>query len=161
MNKYSNTMFYDETKLTMISVEMNYNQYFSSQLNNMNTFKNAQKKLVTDLNSIIKDEKLNNILKVVATTIATDIENIKVGKNLGAQRAVDWLKKRNIFPKKYITFGDSNSDFAMADHLNKIGVNVEHVHVGKETDIPQKLPYNLIVTTSKYNDGVKEYLRNF
>jgi hypothetical protein len=60
-------------------------------------------------------------------------------------------------PKKYLTFGDSASDFAMAKQLHDEGMEVEHVHVGDPKDIPQEAGYKITTTSGKFNAGTREF----
>ncbi len=159
VKKYSSTMFFDETKLTMITAEMNPNLPDIPNEEFIRIFNIAQKYLISDLEQILTNEKLDKFFKITPTTIATDIEHVDAGKDLGVQRALEWLKKCGISTNNFVTFGDSLSDFAMPLWLFMHKFIVEHVHVGKETDIPRNIPYRLVVTTFKYNDGVKEYFR--
>jgi len=148
--EFADTMFYDHTKQTMISVEQR-------EEISLDKFKEAQKQLVERLIKLVEEERIGEDFEIDPTTIATDIQNKHVGKDFAVQRAVAWLKQRGILPKKYITFGDSSSDFAMAKQLHEEGMNVEHIHVG-ESDIPDNLPYPVTRTQGKYNNGTKEFL---
>lgn len=155
-DRFSETMAYDQTKLTMISIETND---WLTEEDRISKFLPARKQLVIVLENLIAEHGLSGELKVDPTTIATDIENKHVGKDFAVQRAVAWLKQRKILPKKYITFGDSQSDFAMARQLHDDGFHVEHVHVGKDTSIPQDAQYPITVTDNKFNHGTAEYLK--
>ncbi|OGH02513.1 MAG: hypothetical protein A2798_02590 [Candidatus Levybacteria bacterium RIFCSPHIGHO2_01_FULL_37_17] len=157
-DEFANTMFFDETKVSMISVEMNEGIDLKNP-EQEEMFREGQKRLVERLKQLLKSEGLDTDLKIDPTTIATDIQNKHVGKDFAMQRAVAWLKQRHIFPKKYITFGDSESDFAMAQHLHQAGSDVEHVHVGKSA-IPEGVSFPVVITEGKYNKGTNEYLKS-
>lgn len=78
--QYSDLMFYDKSKLTMISTEMidgrKVSEYFE-----------RQKDLVEEMNRILLDSAYQDLnLRVDPTTIATDIQNSHVGKHLGARK---------------------------------------------------------------------------
>jgi hydroxymethylpyrimidine pyrophosphatase-like HAD family hydrolase len=155
-DEFSDTMFYDPTKWTMVSVEQR--DGFTEQEHN-EKFVPAQIQLAERVRELIDETGLGKDFRVDATTIATDIENKIVGKDFAVQRAVAWLKQRRIIPNKYVTFGDSKSDFAMAERLQELGVNVEHVHVGNPNNIPENAEYPVITTSGKFNAGTREFLQ--
>ena len=105
-------MFFDATKETMLSIEMHDGF-------NLNMFHQRQKALVEDIKQLLKKYKLQDLYRIDLTTIATDVESPKVGKALGANRFLQFLKKINSKPQKFETFGDSKSDFEMSDELHK------------------------------------------
>jgi hydroxymethylpyrimidine pyrophosphatase-like HAD family hydrolase len=154
--EYKNTMMYDTTKWTMASIEQ-LNGFTEREHEEM--FVPAQKELAERLKEFIQEIGLDHEFRVDATQIAIDVENKLVGKDFAMQRAIAWLRQRRIFPKKYITFGDSTSDFAMARQLHEDGMNVEHVHVGS-SPVPEGLGFNIIETRSKFNKGTSEYFKS-
>ena len=157
-SEFSDTMFYDETKQSMITAEKKLRSPDETDEESMKKFEEAQSRYVEKLRELLKKEHLDVSFKIDPTTIATDVENIHLGDDFGAQRAIAWLKQRKIAAKTIKTFGDSKSDFAMPYRLHEMGMNVEHIHVGKESDVPQDTPYPVVATNSKYNNGTKEYL---
>jgi hydroxymethylpyrimidine pyrophosphatase-like HAD family hydrolase len=156
-DEFSDTMFYDPTKLTMISVEQRDG---FTETDHNERFVPAQKQFAERLRELITETGLGEEFRVDATTIATDIEHIVVGKDFAAQRAVAWLKQRRIKAKKIVTFGDSRSDFAMAEKLHELGINVEHVHVGNPNNVPENPEYPVTVTSGKFNLGTREFLQS-
>jgi hydroxymethylpyrimidine pyrophosphatase-like HAD family hydrolase len=134
--KFSDTMFFDSTKKTMISIEMKQNE-------DLNKFHEAQKQLVEELKNIIQNYNLSSqrtlgrtlgarlldkggsrrykqttsSLSIDATVIATDIQNTHTGKALGTKRILNWLNQRKFKITNFYTFGDSQSDLAMAQYL--------------------------------------------
>lgn len=153
--EYKDTMFYDTTKLTMASIEQ-INGFTEKE--HEEKFVPAQKELAERLDEFLHEIGLSDTFRVDKTQIATDIENKFVGKDFAIQRAIAWLRQRRISPKKYITFGDSTSDFAMARQLHEGGMNVEHVHVGT-SEVPDGLGFKIIKTESKFNKGTDEYFK--
>src|SRR3989344_762157 len=101
--KYSKSMFFDDTKQTMFSIEMNEELPIDK-------YKKEQKVLVNDLSKIIKASDLNKNLRIDTTTIAADIMNKHVGKGFAVIRIIDWLKENELKPHKVFAFGDSKSD---------------------------------------------------
>jgi hydroxymethylpyrimidine pyrophosphatase-like HAD family hydrolase len=129
--KYSDVMFFDESKETMISVEM-VDGY------NLTAFTERQREFVTDIQALLKETKADSIYRVDPTTIATDIESPNVGKALGSDRFIEFLKIRGIKVESFEAFGDSGSDAAMADELARRGQQVELVYVGNNPDSVQR-----------------------
>ena len=67
--------------------------------------------------------------RVDPTIISTDIESVRLGKDLGASRAVELLAAQGITPLAWRTVGDSRTDYAMADWLHHNDHPVKHVDV--------------------------------
>ena len=65
-------------------------------------------------------------VRIDPTIISTDIEHVGVGKNVGADKAIELLATRGITPREWRTLGDSRSDYAMADRLHERGFVVRH-----------------------------------
>ena len=86
---YCDTMFYDETKQTMISVELLSAEQMKET--SFEDFKAAQKQLTIELHTLLASYHLDGDLRVDPTRIATDIENVHVGKALGARQFVKLL----------------------------------------------------------------------
>lgn len=138
--KYADAMFFDDTKETMISVEMRDGY-------NMTDFSSRQAELQTELQQILaqKDSERagdkamqNSDLIIDATTIATDIQSKHVGKDLGSARFLEFLEARHITPRGAAidAYGDSPSDLAMASHLKRLGLHAQFVYVGPEPKQP-------------------------
>jgi hypothetical protein len=151
--KYSHIMHVDPTKATMISIEIN------DGVTDHEAFRTAQVSLVEELTQILREAGKQDTYNVDDTTIATDIESPRVGKDLGAIRFMQWLKDRSIRPEKITTYGDSASDVDQALELQRKGYEVTHVHVGPpEKLFGRKLPAN-VVTYPGYNEGTVRYHR--
>lgn len=152
-NKYSESMFYDESKLTMISTEMKDGYPLEN-------YKKKQEALLAELKTLLANKNLSGKFKIDPTTIATDIENIFVGKNFSIKRIVEWVKKKGIKPQMYITFGDSfRSDIPMAQEIHSQGLPVEFVYVGKEDIDTSKYPFPIKITQNKFEKGTLEFLK--
>lgn len=152
--KFSDIAFYDQTKKTMVSIEM---------INNLSLekFTKRQKDLNMELTELLDRHGLLSEYKVDPSRIATDIENNHVGKGLGIQKALLWLDKKNIKAEQFITFGDSKSDIDMAIELHKHGLSVEFVFVGEKYQIDDKnLKFPVTYTEEHYEAGTIEYLNN-
>jgi HAD superfamily hydrolase (TIGR01484 family) len=150
-SKFSRSMFYDDTKETMISTEMK-DGYSVEEYS-------KQQKVLTDIfQKIVNRDDPHGLLKIDPTTIATDIENKRVGKGFAIERILKWLTDIDIEPQKFITFGDSLSDLPMSQMLHKKGKTVEFVYVGKN-QINNSYPFPILHTKNKYGQGTAEALQ--
>lgn len=153
--EFSDLMFYDETKKTMISTEMKDNT-------SVENYHKRQTELNRKLEELVVSHGLQSKLEVDPTTIATDIQDKNVGKDFAARRVLDWLKQRNIKPQNFITVGDSRSDLPMAQEIHSQGLAVTFVFVGKEVDRDyireQSLPFPVSFPQNTYEKGTLEFL---
>lgn len=154
--KYAESMFYDETKLTMLSVEMR--DGFDQP-----TFATIQAEFVKDLQRILQETGNDKTYRVDPTTIATDVESPNVSKALGVRRLLDFLDARDFSYRSadFIGFGDSMSDVAMTDELSRQGMsNITFVYVGKPTDKPLTTKAYNVVQIPGYDQAALEFLKN-
>ncbi len=135
-DRYAQTMFVDETKRAMISVEQNVEAAPED-------YRAAQRAFDADVLDLAgrrglgvegggdrrPDDAGEVAYRVDPNIIATDIESIRTGKALGAERAVRLLQADGALPRAWRTMGDSRSDYAMADWLHGRGHEVTHVDV--------------------------------
>ncbi len=150
-SKFSRSMFYDETKETMITIEM------KDGCNIEEFFKN-QKTLNEKLKKLVDENYFDNSLKLDPTVTATDIENKHVGKGFAVERILQWLKKIQINPLHFITLGDSIPDISMAEKLYNNGLSVEFVYAGKK-DLPkQDYPFKVTKTKKLYTQGIVGFI---
>lgn len=151
---FSDSVFFDESKKTMISAEMK--DGFP-----LEEFKKVQEELNKKLQNFLDEDSLNQKLKLDPTTIATDIENIHVSKHFAVKRIIEWVKSKGISPKRYIAFGDSfKSDIPMAEEIHSQGFLVEFVYVGKENVQTSNYPFPIIQPTDHFENGTLEYLKS-
>lgn len=155
---YADYMFFDETKRAMVSVEQNIEVENASYLA-------AQAKFDADALALLAVHDLGAVrlahqapdstgtidYRVDPTIISTDIESVRLGKDLGASRAVELLAVQGIVPQAWRTVGDSRTDYAMADWLHHQDHHVEHVDVRPADGVPEK-PY-AIRTAAHLNLG--------
>jgi hydroxymethylpyrimidine pyrophosphatase-like HAD family hydrolase len=149
---FAKSMFFDESKETMISIEMQDDF-------DLDAFHADQKRLNEVLEALLAKHDLSSTFKIDLTIIATDVENNHVGKALGADRFITFLKTHNQKPEKYFAFGDSKSDIEMADELARRGEKVEFVFVGdkeKMDGITRDYPIEII---SGFSKGTLTYLQ--
>lgn len=162
--QFPKTMFFDDTKRTMISTEMKEvdDKRFEGQIS-LEDFQRDQAKLVEIFKELLKSKGLDSVLEIDPSTIATDIQNKFVGKDFAIRKALAWLSARGFLPKKFVAFGDSKSDVAMAKELYENGQNVEFVFVGNDSDreIIQSAnyPFPIHFTDNKFTHGTEEFLK--
>ncbi len=148
--KYSHLMFFDETKLAMVSVEQSLDatnpDYLEGQahfdqdvFDVMHSHDMGARRLERD----DPDSSGEIGYRIDPTIISTDIESVRVGKDLGAERALTLVAPLMELPHTWRTVGDSRTDYAMADYLHGQGFDVAHVDVRPADGVPDT-PYEVI-----------------
>ena len=147
---YSAHMFYDETKRAMVSVEQHIAVANADYLAEQELFDADAMVLmarhglgVVRLDHHVPDSDDQIDFRVDPTIISTDIESVRLGKDLGASRAVEFLAAQGITPQAWRTVGDSRTDYAMADWLHHNDHAVKHVDVRPADGVPDK-PYDIL-----------------
>jgi hydroxymethylpyrimidine pyrophosphatase-like HAD family hydrolase len=147
---YSAHMFFDETKRAMVSVEQHIEVANTDYLAEQKLFDADAMNLMArhglgvvrlDHHAPNSDDEVD--YRVDPTIISTDIESVRLGKDLGASRAVELLAAQGITPQDWRTVGDSRTDYAMADWLHHNDHAVKHVDVRPADGVPQK-PYPVL-----------------
>lgn len=147
---YSTHMFYDETKRAMVSVEQHVAVANADYRDEQALFDADAMDLMRrhglgvvrlDHHAPNSDDQID--YRVDPTIISTDIESVRLGKDLGASRAVELLAAQGITPQAWRTVGDSRTDYAMADWLHHHEHPVKHVDVRPADGIPVK-PYAVL-----------------
>jgi len=147
---YSAHMFFDETKRAMVSVEQHIEVDNTDYLAEQKLFDADAMDLMSrhglgvvrlDHHAPNSDDEVD--YRVDPTIISTDIESVRLGKDLGASRAVELLAAQGITPQAWRTVGDSRTDYAMADWLHHNDHAVKHVDVRPADGVPQK-PYAVL-----------------
>jgi len=152
-SNYSDSMFFDESKLTMISTEMKDGY-------SLEEYKNKQQYLIPQLKTLLQRRNISEKFKVDPTTIAVDVENKFVGKHFAVKRIIEWVKSRGISPQRYIAFGDSFvSDVPMAEEINLQNLPVEFVYVGKEKIQTSNYRFPIKRTQANFEKGTLEFLK--
>jgi hydroxymethylpyrimidine pyrophosphatase-like HAD family hydrolase len=148
------TMFWDEGKQTMVTIEKVPSVSLSD-------FAIARDILVEDLQGLLNRHSLNEF-KVDATSIGTDVEHITAGKKKGAQDVLDWLKRHDVKPVSFHVFGDSPSDSAMAETFGAHGNQTTFIFVGDPSTFSPagQEPYTSVITGGGYSGDAAAYLRN-
>jgi len=151
-SNYSKSMFVDDGKQTAITTEMKDGY-------NIKEYLKDQKELIVKSNFLIKKHNLTDKLILSSNPIAVDIDSKGVGKDFGVKKILDILKKREIEIRKFITIGDMESDFKMAEELDNQGFTVTHIHVG-DTDVNKNHKFVVKITKNKYEKGTLEFLKS-
>ena len=147
---YAAHMFFDETKLAMVSVEQHIDADNSDYRAEQRLFDADAMELMArhglgvvrlDHHAPDSDDRVD--YRVDPPIISTDIESIRLGKDLGASRAVELLAAQGITPQAWRTVGDSRTDYAMADWLHHNDHPVKHVDVRPADGVPVK-PYAVL-----------------
>ncbi len=147
---YAAHMFFDETKRAMVSVEQHIDVPSADYLAEQKLFDAEAMELMArhGLGVVRLDHHVPNSddevdYRVDPTIISTDIESVRLGKDLGASRAVELLAAQGITPQAWRTVGDSRTDYAMADWLHHNDHPVKHVDVRPADGVPNK-PYPVL-----------------
>jgi hypothetical protein len=168
---YARYMFFDETKRAMVSVEQRVDVSNADYRKEQRRFDAQALELMArhGLGVVMLDHRTAPLpatgrgaagdgtaagdgggpavgdagFRVDPTIISTDIESIRLGKDLGASRAVELLAAQGITPREWRTVGDSRTDYAMADWLHHNDHTVAHVDVRPADGVPVK-PYRIL-----------------
>lgn len=154
-NRFTDTMFWDHTKRAMVSVEQRTDVSNREYLLDQKLFDTAAFALFQHhgLEVVWGERQYGDSpsWRIDPTIISTDIEAIVLGKDRGAERAIELLGASGELPRLWRTVGDSRSDYAMADYLHSHGFDVAHVDVRPADGIPPK-PYPVITEGNLVHD---------
>ncbi|MFB9310311.1 hydroxymethylpyrimidine pyrophosphatase-like HAD family hydrolase [Agromyces hippuratus] len=135
--------FFDDTKRAMVSVEQHVHVASDDYLGAQPRFDaHAHERLAARGFGTVRegDERPDAAgrvhWRIDPTIISTDVESVRLGKDLGAARAVELLEERGIRPQHWRTMGDSRGDYRMADWLAERGERVRHVDVRPAEGVP-------------------------
>jgi hypothetical protein len=155
---YADTMFFDETKLAMVSVEQRTDvdraEYHAAQV----SFNEAAYAILIDHGLGVRFGELSSPdaagavpFRIDPTIISTDIESVDLDKDHAAKRALAFFAAAGTLPRVWRSVGDSRSDYLMADHLHSAGYDVAHVDVRPSDGILER-PYPVIVEGDLIHD---------
>jgi hypothetical protein len=152
-NNFSDSMFVDPDKKTMISIEMKDN--FSIE-----KFRIFQGEFLKEIRKIIRKYDPDQQLDVHVDIIATNIRNKNSNKRYATKQLLGWLSDKKISPKKYFVFGDTVGDRDIAQELYEGKFPVKFVFVGEKTELgTTKSDFTIIFPQSKYDKGTLEFLK--
>ncbi|WP_159617189.1 hypothetical protein [Arthrobacter zhaoguopingii] len=156
--KYSALMFFDETKRAMVSVEQSLDVSSADYLAGQTEFDADALDILAsyDMGGVrLGHERPDSNgeigYRIDPTIISTDIESVRLGKDLGAERALTLLAPFGEVPTTWRTVGDSRTDYAMADYLFAKGYDVAHVDVRPSDGVPEK-PYPILIEEGLVNE---------
>jgi hypothetical protein len=155
---YSATMFFDETKRAMISVEqrtdVTHDEYIRAQERFDSTVFDlavAHRLGIRCGESERPDADGSLPFRIDPTIISTDIESVLLDKDRGAERALEYFATLGALPRVWRTIGDSRSDYLMADHLYRAGFDVAHLDVRPKDGILER-PYPVLTEGDLIHD---------
>ena len=155
---FASTMFFDETKRAMISVEQRTDVEHASYVADQGRFNDAAFAVVSGHGVGVRlgertspDANGQVPFRLDPTIISTDIESILLDKDRGAERALEYFEASGPLPRRWRSVGDSRSDYLMADHLHAAGYDVAHVDVRPKDGILDR-PYEIIVEGELIHD---------
>ena len=155
---YADTMFFDETKLAMVSVEQRTDvdraTYHAAQA----SFEAAAYAIMTEhglgvrFGDLVSPDATGAVpFRIDTTIISTDIESVDLDKDHAAERALAFFALSGPLPRVWRSVGDSRSDYLMADHLHAAGYEVAHLDVRPADGILDR-PYPVIVEGDLIHD---------
>ena len=117
---FDDVVFYDGNKKTMISVELKRGKPIAAFDGIKHALHDRLKTVLLNYPHLVLD----------STLISFDIQPAEAGKDLGARKFVEWVESKGQSPHCYFTFGDSRSDYAMHEELQRLGKSSTFVFVG-------------------------------
>ncbi|MFF1572286.1 hypothetical protein ACFVWR_06020 [Leifsonia sp. NPDC058292] len=156
--RFADTVFFDETKRAMISVEQRTDIDASTFAEAQSRFQDEAFDLLTAQGiglrygeRVSPDAAGEVPFRIDPTIISTDIESVLLDKDRGAQRAFDYFAARGPLPRRWRSVGDSRSDYKMADFVHDAGYDVAHVDVRPADGILDR-PYEVITIGDAIHD---------
>jgi hypothetical protein len=155
---YADTMFFDETKLAMVSVEQRTDVDRAAYQPAQVSFEEAAYAILIDhglgvrFGDRVSPDATGAVpFRIDTTIISTDIESVDLDKDHAAERALAFFAEGGPLPRLWRSVGDSRSDYKMADHLHAAGYDVAHVDVRPADGILDR-PYRVIVEGDLIHD---------
>jgi hypothetical protein len=156
--EFAATMFFDETKQAMVSIEQRQDASHASYREAQPLFNRAAFALCAahGIGISFDGETAPNggglvPFRIEPTIISTDIESITLDKDRAAERALDFFAGNGPLPVLWRSVGDSRSDYLMADHLHAVGHDVAHIDV-RPSDGMLDRPYPVIAIGELIHD---------
>lgn len=155
---FADTMFFDETKRAMISVEQRTDVDHDAYLAAQPLFNEAAFAAVARFGIGVRygdraapDEHGDVPFRLDPTIISTDIESVLLDKDRGAERSLGYFASSGRLPRRWRSVGDSRSDYLMADHLHAAGYDVAHVDVRPSDGVLDR-PYRVVTEGDAIHD---------
>jgi hypothetical protein len=152
-NGYSDSMFVDPDKQTMLTIEMKDNFEIEK-------FRALQNELVLEIQKVVDQYDTKHELEINNDTIATNIKNKNSNKKYAVRQFLDILRTKKIKPQMFIVFGDSfGSDVQMPEEINSQNYPVKFMYMGPEKIDSSKYPFPTTQTKNKFDKGTLEILK--
>src|SRR5690554_5527437 len=155
---YATTMFFDETKQAMISIEQRQDVTNDRYRTEQSEFNRAAYALCSERGLGVRYEDQEEPdadgqvrYRIDPTIISTDIESVTLDKDRAAERALDFFAGNGPLPLLWRSVGDSRSDYLMADHVHSAGHDVAHIDV-RPSDGMLERPYPVIAMGDLIHD---------
>jgi hypothetical protein len=156
--EHGDTMFFDDTKRAMISIEQRTDVPHPSYVAAQPAMNEAAFAALVrhGLGARFGDREVPDTrgevpFRVDPTVISTDVESVRLDKDRGAERALAFFAESGPLPRLWRSVGDSRSDYLMADHLHAEGFEVAHVDVRPSDGILDR-PYPVVVEGDSIHD---------
>lgn len=143
--QYADTMFVDEGKRVMISLEQRTDVGAA-------VYQQAQRRFDATVDALLLSLAAGPEFRRDSTIISTDIESVLLDKDRGAARALDWFAARGVTAERWWSAGDSRSDYLMADEVHRRGIPVAHLDV-RPGDGMLDRPYDVVVEGDLVHDA--------
>ena len=157
-SQFDGTMFWDDTKYAMISVEQRVDAATADYKEAQRRFDDAAFTAAVELglgmrlgDRAVPDAEGRVPWRIDPTIISTDIESVTLDKDKGAERALEHFRETGPLPTLWRSVGDSRSDYKMADYVHSLGIEVGHVDVRPADGILEK-PYRVITEGDLIHD---------
>jgi len=157
-DRFADTIFFDETKRAMVSVEQRTDIDAVTFAEVQHRFQDEAFELLTGMgiglrygDRAIADASGEVPFRIDPTIISTDIESVLLDKDRGARRAFDYFAERGPLPRRWRSVGDSRSDYKMADFVHSAGYDVAHVDVRPADGVLDR-PYEVITIGDSIHD---------
>ncbi|TQL48080.1 hypothetical protein FB562_1161 [Homoserinimonas aerilata] len=155
---FGDTMFFDETKHVMISVEQRTDVGSEAYKRAQVRFDDAAFELLASHGLGVRhgerehpDARGETPFRLDTTIISTDIESVALDKDHAAERALAFFAESGPLPQLWRSVGDSRGDYLMADHLHEAGYDAAHVDVRPSDGVLER-PYPVIEIEGKIHD---------
>jgi hypothetical protein len=156
--QFADTMFWDETKRVMLSIEQRTEVASDEYKQAQARFEDAAFAAALDLgigmryrDRVAPDADGLVPFRIDPTIISTDIESVRLDKDTAADRAIGHFAALGPLPEVWRSVGDSRSDYLMADHVHARGLSVAHVDVRPSDGILER-PYRVITEGDLIHD---------
>lgn len=139
--------FVDRTKLAMVSLEKAIGA-------DQAEYEAVRDAVAAGIEAMLAERGLAEDVRVDPTVISVDVEHRASGKDLGVDRCRELLAEAGMpEPRRWLTAGDSRTDYAMADRLHALGADVAHLDVRPADGVPAT-PYPVLTAADLAARGI-------